>query len=77
MKTGNHPLFDRRSRRQRRSTTYTVNGRFGAVVIAPGTGFFLNDEMDDFTVKVGEKNLYGLVQGTANSIAPVSAHYRR
>lgn len=52
------------------STTYTVNGRFGAVVIAPGTGFFLNDEMDDFTVKVGEKNLYGLVQGTANSIAP-------
>jgi len=52
------------------STTYTVNGRFGAVVIAPGTGFFLNYEMDDFTVKVGEKNLYGLVQGTANSIAP-------
>jgi len=52
------------------STTYTVNGRFGAVVIAPGTGFFLNDEMDDFTVKVGEKNLYGLVQGTANSISP-------
>lgn len=52
------------------STTYTVNGRFGAVVIAPGTGFFLNDEMDDFTVKVGEKNLYGLVQGKANAIAP-------
>ena len=52
------------------STTYTVNGRFGAVVIAPGTGFFLNDEMDDFTVKIGEKNLYGLVQGATNSIAP-------
>ncbi|MFC5474668.1 gamma-glutamyltransferase [Paraherbaspirillum soli] len=52
------------------STTYTVNGRFGAVVIAPGTGFFLNDEMDDFTVKVGVKNLYGLVQGATNSIAP-------
>ncbi|MFE8146847.1 gamma-glutamyltransferase [Brenneria goodwinii] len=52
------------------STTYTVNGRFGAVVIAPGTGFFLNDEMDDFTTKVGEKNLYGLVQGERNSIAP-------
>jgi len=51
------------------STTYTVNGRFGAVVIAPGTGFFLNDEMDDFTVKVGEKNLYGLVQGSSNAIA--------
>jgi gamma-glutamyltranspeptidase / glutathione hydrolase len=52
------------------STTYTVNGRFGAVVIAPGTGFFLNDEMDDFTVKVGEQNMYGLVQGTTNAIAP-------
>ncbi|QQA76131.1 gamma-glutamyltransferase [Pectobacterium parmentieri] len=52
------------------STTYTVNGRFGSVVIAPGTGFFLNNEMDDFTVKVGEKNLYGLVQGERNSIAP-------
>lgn len=52
------------------STTYTINGRFGAVVIPPGTGFFLNDEMDDFTVKVGEQNLYGLVQGVANSIAP-------
>ncbi|OSM99036.1 gamma-glutamyltransferase [Lonsdalea populi] len=52
------------------STTYTINGRFGAVVIAPGTGFFLNDEMDDFTAKVGEKNLYGLVQGERNAIAP-------
>ncbi|WP_313549177.1 gamma-glutamyltransferase [Pseudomonas sp.] len=52
------------------STTYTINGRFGSVVIAPGTGFFLNNEMDDFTVKVGEQNLYGLVQGTANAIAP-------
>jgi gamma-glutamyltranspeptidase/glutathione hydrolase len=52
------------------STTYTVNGRFGAVVIPPGTGFFLNDEMDDFTVKVGAQNLFGLVQGTRNSIAP-------
>ena len=52
------------------STTYTVNGRFGAVVIAPGTGFFLNDEMDDFTVKVGAQNLFGLVQGPNNAIAP-------
>ncbi|MBD2814517.1 gamma-glutamyltransferase [Xenorhabdus sp. Flor] len=52
------------------STTYTINGRFGAVVIAPGTGFFLNNEMDDFTTKVGEKNMYGLVQGATNSIAP-------
>nr|WP_308921183.1 gamma-glutamyltransferase [Janthinobacterium sp. J1-1] len=52
------------------STTYTVNGRFGAVVIAPGTGFFLNDEMDDFTTKIGAKNMYGLVQGESNAIAP-------
>lgn len=52
------------------STTYTINGRFGSVVIPPGTGFFLNDEMDDFTTKVGEKNLYGLVQGERNAIAP-------
>jgi len=52
------------------STTYTINGRFGAVVIAPGTGFFLNDEMDDFTVKAGVQNLFGLVQGVTNSIAP-------
>ncbi len=52
------------------STTYTINGRFGAVVIAPGTGFFLNNEMDDFTIKQGVKNLYGLGQGATNAIAP-------
>jgi gamma-glutamyltranspeptidase/glutathione hydrolase len=52
------------------STTYTINGRFGAVVMAPDTGFFLNDEMDDFTTKVGTQNLYGLVQGERNAIAP-------
>ncbi len=52
------------------STTYTVNGRFGAVVMAPKTGFFLNDEMDDFTVKVGVQNMFGLVQGERNAIAP-------
>ncbi|MEI9982000.1 MAG: gamma-glutamyltransferase [Aliidongia sp.] len=52
------------------SVTYTVNGIFGSVVIAPGTGFFLNDEMDDFTVKPGTPNLFGLVQGQTNAIAP-------
>lgn len=52
------------------STTFTLNGRFGSGVIAPGTGFFLNDEMDDFTTKVGEQNAYGLVQGSRNAIAP-------
>ena len=51
------------------AVTYTINGSFGAGVIAPGTGFFLNNEMDDFTVKPGTPNLYGLVQGEANAIA--------
>ena len=52
------------------SVTYTINGLFGAGVMAPGTGYMLNDEMDDFTVKPGVPNLFGLVQGAANSIAP-------
>jgi len=52
------------------SVTYTLNGYFGAGVVAPGTGFLLNDEMDDFTAKPGAPNLFGLVQGTANAIAP-------
>ena len=50
--------------------TYTINGGFGSGVVAPGTGFLLNNEMDDFTVKPGASNLYGLVQGKANAIAP-------
>ncbi len=52
------------------SVTYTINGSFGAVAIAGDTGFLLNNEMDDFTVKLGVPNLYGLVQGQANAIAP-------
>ncbi|RZI84257.1 MAG: gamma-glutamyltransferase [Rubrivivax sp.] len=52
------------------SVTYTLNDWFGARVTAAGTGVLLNNEMDDFTVKVGEPNLYGLVQGQANAIAP-------
>jgi len=52
------------------SVTYTVNALFGAKVIAGDTGFFLNDEMDDFTVKPGVANLFGLVQGKTNAIAP-------
>jgi gamma-glutamyltranspeptidase / glutathione hydrolase len=52
------------------AVTYTLNDWFGAKVMAPGTGVLLNDEMDDFTAKVGVPNLYGLVQGEANSIAP-------
>ncbi|MDE2287779.1 MAG: gamma-glutamyltransferase [Burkholderiales bacterium] len=52
------------------STTYTINNYFGANVMAGNTGFFLNDEMDDFTSKVGVPNLYGLIQGENNAIAP-------
>jgi gamma-glutamyltranspeptidase/glutathione hydrolase len=52
------------------ATTYSLNAYFGAKVMAPGTGFFLNDTMDDFTAKPGAANLFGLVQGTANAIAP-------
>ncbi len=52
------------------SVTYTINGLFGAYVAAPGTGFLLNDEMDDFTAKPGVPNMFGLVQGAANAIAP-------
>ena len=52
------------------SVTFTINNDFGAKVIAGDTGFFLNDEMDDFTAKPGVPNLFGLVQGKANAIAP-------
>lgn len=52
------------------SVTYTLNDWFGARVTAAGTGVLLNDEMDDFTAKVGVPNLYGLVQGEANRIEP-------
>ena len=52
------------------SVTYTINGFFGAYAMPPGTGVLMNDEMDDFTIKPGTPNLFGLVQGAANSIQP-------
>jgi gamma-glutamyltranspeptidase/glutathione hydrolase len=52
------------------AVTFTINDDFGAKVIAGDTGFFLNDEMDDFTAKPGSANMFGLVQGSANAIAP-------
>jgi gamma-glutamyltranspeptidase/glutathione hydrolase len=52
------------------SVTTTLNGAFGAKVVAGSTGVLLNNEMDDFTVKPGVPNLFGLVQGRANAIAP-------
>jgi gamma-glutamyltranspeptidase/glutathione hydrolase len=52
------------------AVTTTINGGFGAGVIAGDTGFLLNDEMDDFSIKPDAANQYGLVQGEANAIAP-------
>jgi gamma-glutamyltranspeptidase/glutathione hydrolase len=52
------------------AVTYTLNEWFGARVTVAGTGIIMNDEMDDFTVKPGVPNFYGLVQGEANAIAP-------
>jgi len=52
------------------AVTYTLNDWFGAKVMVPTTGVLLNNEMDDFTVKPGVPNLYGLVQGATNAIAP-------
>jgi gamma-glutamyltranspeptidase/glutathione hydrolase len=52
------------------SCTYTINDNFGSGVTVPGAGFLLNDEMDDFTSKPGVPNLFGLLQGKANAIAP-------
>jgi gamma-glutamyltranspeptidase/glutathione hydrolase len=52
------------------SVTTTLNNGFGSAVTVTGAGFLLNDEMDDFTSAPGKPNMYGLVQGEANSIAP-------
>src|SRR2546422_299637 len=52
------------------SCTTTLNNDFGSAVTVTGAGFLLNDEMDDFATAPGKPNLYGLVQGEANAIAP-------
>ena len=52
------------------SVTYTINGLFGAKVIAGDTGIFLNNEMDDFTTRPAAPNMFGLVQGEKNAVAP-------
>ncbi|EMF91779.1 gamma-glutamyltransferase [Leptospira santarosai] len=52
------------------STTQSINFRFGASVVAPGTGIVLNDTMDDFSRVPGEPNVYGLIGAEANSILP-------
>jgi len=52
------------------AVTYTLNAGYGSGVTVPGAGFLLNDEMDDFAAKPGTANLFGLVQGEKNAIAP-------
>ena len=52
------------------TNTYTLNDSYGSGVTARGTGILLNNEMDDFTSKVGVANDYGLMQGEANAIQP-------
>jgi gamma-glutamyltranspeptidase/glutathione hydrolase len=52
------------------ATTSTLNDLYGSGVYVSGAGFFLNDQMDDFTTQPGTPNMFGLIQGEANSIAP-------
>lgn len=52
------------------SLTTTLNDSFGCAFLVPELGYLLNNEMDDFTAAPGQPNLYGLIQGEANAIAP-------
>jgi gamma-glutamyltranspeptidase/glutathione hydrolase len=52
------------------ANTYTLNNSYGSAAVAKGTGMLLNDEMDDFAAKPGTPNLYGLIQGERNTVAP-------
>jgi gamma-glutamyltranspeptidase/glutathione hydrolase len=52
------------------SLTYTINSEFGCKEVVDGLGFFMNNEMDDFSIKSGVPNQFGLVGGEANAIAP-------
>ena len=52
------------------AVTTTLNGNFGSKTVVGGAGFFLNNEMDDFSIKPGVPNMYGAIGGEANAIAP-------
>lgn len=52
------------------ANTYTLNNSYGSAAMAKGTGILLNNEMDDFAAKPGTPNLYGLIQGERNAVAP-------
>ncbi len=66
--TTHFSILDREGNRV--AATLTINYPFGSGFVAPGTGVLLNDEMDDFSSKPGAPNVYGLVGGEANAIAP-------
>ncbi len=52
------------------AVTTTLNDSYGSAVVVAGSGFFLNDEMDDFSIKPGEPNMYGVIGGEANKVEP-------
>jgi gamma-glutamyltranspeptidase/glutathione hydrolase len=52
------------------AVTYTLNNSYGNAITAPGLGFLLNDEMDDFAAKPGSPNMFGVIGGDANAIEP-------
>jgi gamma-glutamyltranspeptidase / glutathione hydrolase len=52
------------------ANTYTLNNSYGSAAVVKGTGMLLNDEMDDFAAKPGTPNMYGLIQGERNAVAP-------
>ena len=52
------------------ANTYTLNNSYGSAAVVKGTGMLLNDEMDDFAAKPGTANMYGLIQGERNAVAP-------
>lgn len=66
--TTHFSILDREGNRV--AATLTINYPFGSGFAAPGTGVLLNDEMDDFSARPGTPNVYGLVGGEANAIAP-------
>src|SRR5207253_9475041 len=68
METTQYSVVD--SERNAVAVTYTLNGGYGHGITVPGLGFLLNHEMDDFASKPGTANMFGLVQGEANAIAP-------
>lgn len=66
--TTHFSILDREGNRV--AATLSINYPFGSGFVPPGTGVLLNDEMDDFSARPGVPNVYGLIGGAANAIAP-------